>query len=304
MHYCHKGNRSIGRRNPLSRVFSTIWGTTHPQLSGFKTIIMCSSSWVWVYWFDLLLWGVPLAHVAAVSWDGEIIQLFLSSPSTREHRNPRGSSQVFFQDSTSHLGKEHRSCDLGPDVEQWRIQEIEKKQTVLIWTVKETKPLPRGNTGSRWLQAHLSAKALSSPQLLHQGDSSFRARANLLESLYASPHSLLKGQDVFLPPKFKLSHLNYEHCFLSAFKDQDLAHSSTPCPLYFSSLQNILSPCHHRCSSLLSAPEPPVLGHCLATAILGSAAVIVHTKSSQDWTYSYFLVGRAKGSSVNMEGFG
>lgn len=52
-------------------------------------------------------------------------------------------------------------------------------------------------------------------------------------------------------PWFKLSHLNYGCCFLSAFKDKGLVHQ-IPSLLYFSSLQNALFPPHHRYLSPLS----------------------------------------------------
>lgn len=47
---------------------------------------------------------------------------------------------------------------------------------------------------------------------------------------------------MFLPPQFKLSHLNYGHCLLSAVKDKDLVHSNTLSLLHFSSHQNNLFP--------------------------------------------------------------
>lgn len=137
----------------LSWVFSTIWVTTHLTV-WFKTITLRSFSWVWVHWLDLSLWDELLTHATIISWD----LAFLSSKGGR-----RGSHVLF---PRLHLSSWQwkQIVWLGPVVEQWRVQDMDIKQTILIWIVKETKPLRKEH------QELVASKPSSKqrPSLLHR----------------------------------------------------------------------------------------------------------------------------------------
>ena len=135
-----------------------------PPIRWLEIMIICYFSRVWVHWLDLLLWAL-LTPAAVISWDRELIQRFSQpllpgffSQKAQESKGQRRCSQVLFQKSLLiWWGKQIAS--LGLETEQRRIKDAEQKETSLIWTMKETDPLHRGNTRNGWFASRALGKS-------------------------------------------------------------------------------------------------------------------------------------------------